>query len=297
MYAALDLGSNSFHLLIAELNNGRLTVVERSSKTVQLGQGVAIDGLITPQAQKRGLRCLAEFRRIMARYPIEKTRACGTNALRSAKNAAQFLHAAAETGIDIQVISGLEEAELIYRGVVQALAEPQQRNLVIDIGGGSTEIIVGQGERILLAKSFALGCVSWRDRYFADKTITLEAWRAAIAAAHEVVAGDVSHYRGIGWDAVYASSGSAKAIARVAQTMHVCDCGFDRHSLASLQVAALDYRQFSELRLPGLLAKRRELFVPGLAIMQALFSALDIEQATHSGSSLREGMLDLMTQA
>ena len=143
MHACIDLGSNSFHILIGELTKGRVTIVERLSEKVQLGENVASTGNISQQAYQRGMACLHRFKLLMRQYPIENYWAHGANTFRQANNAAEFIKAAQKIGIDIAVITGVQEAILVYAGVVSALPASDSHRLVIDVGGGSTEVVVG----------------------------------------------------------------------------------------------------------------------------------------------------------
>ena len=142
MHACIDLGSNSFHLLIGEWNNGKIKIIERLSEKVQLGENVRANGIISPAAFTRGLSCLHRFKALMQAYPLEQYWALGTNTFRVTANANDFLAAATDIGIDISIISGVQEAVLIYAGVITSLPESDARRLVIDVGGGSTEVIV-----------------------------------------------------------------------------------------------------------------------------------------------------------
>ena len=145
MYACIDLGSNSFHLLIGEWVDERIKILERCSEKVQLGEDVPPSGgSISPQAFERGVVCLQQFKALMDNYPLEQYWALGTNTFRIADNAAELIHVSRGLGIDISIISGVQEAVLIYAGVISSLPVNSERRLVIDIGGGSTEIIIGQ---------------------------------------------------------------------------------------------------------------------------------------------------------
>jgi len=195
MYACIDLGSNSFHLLIAHWHDGQYDIVERFSEKVQLGEGLAANGVLSSEAMERGLICLATFKHALARYPVKHCWAVGTNTLRSAKNADHFLAEARKLGFVIDVVSGHEEAALVYAGVLSAQSEPDKTRLVIDIGGGSTELIVGHGSRRLQTHSMDIGCISWRDIWFGERftdALTLDVQLDAASDAAFRVFGSVS---------------------------------------------------------------------------------------------------------
>ena len=166
MYACIDLGSHSFHLLIGEWNRGRIRIVERCSEKVQLGEDVVVTGQISDAAFQRGIACLERFRALMRKYPLRQYWALGTNAFRLARNTPQFLSAARDLGIRIYVISGVQEAVLIYAGVISSLPLNDEKRLVVDIGGGSTELIVGQRHERIITESLPVGTVAWRDPLF-----------------------------------------------------------------------------------------------------------------------------------
>jgi exopolyphosphatase/guanosine-5'-triphosphate,3'-diphosphate pyrophosphatase len=166
MYAAIDLGSNSFHLLIGDWVDGQITIVERCSEKVQLGDGVSEAGIISSGSFARGLGCLANFTALMSNYSIRKCWALGTNTLRVAENAGEFISAAQAQGIQIKVISGIQEAMLIYAGVCRNLPKDGRLRLAADIGGGSTEVVLGRDDQRIIAESIEVGSVSWRDNFF-----------------------------------------------------------------------------------------------------------------------------------
>ncbi|MDD9894186.1 MAG: exopolyphosphatase, partial [Gammaproteobacteria bacterium] len=164
MHTCIDLGSNSFHLLIGEWEDGRIEIVERLSEKVQLGENVNSTGRISPDAFERGLSCLHRFKLLMKQYPVQRYWALGTNTFRVAENTDEFIQAAKVKGIDISVISGMQEAVLVYAGVMSSLPVTDTHRLVIDIGGGSTELIIGKKHERLLTESLTFGSVSWSDR-------------------------------------------------------------------------------------------------------------------------------------
>lgn len=303
MYACIDLGSNSFHLLIADQSQESGTVIiERFSRKVQLGEGVATTGCINGEAFQRGLTCLREFREALSQYPVERIWTAGTNALRVAGNAEEFVRAAAEIGFDIQVITGEEEAALVYSGVSVSFPPPSACRAVLDIGGGSTELIVGKGSGILFLQSMSMGCVSWRDRYFADSDqLDDRRLQDRVIEATEAAAAHFDWTQGMeGVQTpmeVFASSGTAKMLAAVCTR-----AGGQRDEISLPLMQALEPEMRRTARTPGLLlpgvkAARRDLLLPGYCIMRAFMQSLDIKRLCFSRTAMREGMLALMPGA
>lgn len=299
MQACIDLGSNSFHLLIGQWRDGGIEIVERYSEKVQLGEGVAATGSIGQAAYERGLSCLRGFKELMDQYPLQNYWALGTNTFRVAANAPDFIADASRLGIDVSIISGVQEAVLIYAGVITALPETEVNRVVLDIGGGSTEVIVGSGQRRLLTESLQIGSVAWRDRFFASANATAAELEAAMAAgrdsAVDVFAKIAPGVARAGWQEAFASSGTVKMLAAI------CECA--GYGLRQIPRQAL-YDLQSELAaciadntpLPGLKEKRRDLLLPGWCVLLGLMEAYQIELLHFSATALREGMLDFMVK-
>lgn len=301
MFACIDLGSNSFHLLIAEWHEGRHQIVERFSEKVQLGEGLAINSCITPAAFSRGLACLEIFRHALARYPIKHCWAVGTNALRIADNADEFLAAARLKDIQIDVISGPEEAALVYAGVNSALPVAGHNRLIIDIGGGSTELVVGCNERILQVHSMPIGCVSWRDKWFLQPMSELVAaedkLHNALADARTVFEAIIPGLREHAWHEVYASSGTAKMLSGVCAAAGHQPGFVTFDTLTGLRQDALRVATDPAYSMAGLKNSRRELILPGWSVLYGFMSAADIKSLRFSPAALREGMLHYMVNA
>jgi exopolyphosphatase/guanosine-5'-triphosphate,3'-diphosphate pyrophosphatase len=300
MYACIDLGSNSFHLLIAEWQDGKSQIVERFSHIVQLGEGVALTGEISPAAFTRGIDCLQEFADVMARYPIRQYWALGTNALRLSRNAPQFLEQARLLGLDVSVISGVQEAILVYLGVMSGLPRSEDARLVVDIGGGSTEVIIGVQDTRLVTRSLPIGCVSWRDQYFAKPAHspsqlvrTLDDAVDAAQAVFESIREECLQHP---WAQAYASSGTAKMLAAICQMRGFPEGQITLKALLSLRADVLACAADPDALLPGLKDRRKDLLMPGWAVLVGLMRAYDIEQIQFSPTALREGMLHFMMQ-
>jgi exopolyphosphatase/guanosine-5'-triphosphate,3'-diphosphate pyrophosphatase len=304
MYACIDLGSNSFHLLIARWHNGAHEIVERFSEKVQLGEGISHSQRISPAAFERGLLCLEAFAVALERYPISYRWAVGTNALRVAENAADFIQEAKAAGFDIDVVSGLEEAALVYAGVMSAIPADNQTRLVVDIGGGSTELIVGKAAEQLQAHSLAIGCVSWRDHWFnsqwTDEQLLRQRMADAADAAKHVFLEVGQQLASCTWSEVYASSGTAKMLSTI--------CAQKFYGTASPGLVSVDMLKALEndivnlglnpnLSLPGLKNSRKELLLPGWAVLTGFMEAYRITNLHFSPAALREGMLHYIIRA
>jgi exopolyphosphatase / guanosine-5'-triphosphate,3'-diphosphate pyrophosphatase len=304
MFACIDLGSNSFHLLIARWQNGRHEIVERFSEKVQLGEGLATSGHINSAAFARGLSCLEAFALALKRYPINHLWAVGTNALRIASNADEFLVQAANRGFNIDVVTGLEEAALVYAGVMSALPDDDQSRLIIDIGGGSTELIVGRGAQQLQAHSMPIGCISWRDRWFASaledaETVTSRLKEAA-NASEQVFLTIADQLANTPWTEVYASSGTAKMLSAICSQRSspgAPPSGVQLETLESLVSDIVAVTLNPRLSLRGLKNGRRELILPGWAVLMGFMKANGVSVLHFSPAALREGMLHYLVKA
>ena len=299
MYACIDLGSNSFHILIGEWIDGRIEIVERSSDSVQLGADVRKTGSISPAAYKRGLSCLQHFKTLMDEYPLEQYWALGTNTFRVTNNARNFIQAARDIGIEISPISGVQEAVLIYAGVITSLPASDNHRLVIDIGGGSTEIIIGHKHNLLLTQSMAIGSVAWRDKFFSPKNsdrLLLEMQLDAATAASKAVFDGISiGVKKAGWEEAYASSGTIKMLAAICQAH-----GFEKGEIELAALQTLKPQIITAISgggdLPGLKERRRDLLLSGLAVLVGLMQSYTVDRINFSAAALREGMLDFMVK-
>lgn len=293
LIAAVDLGSNSFHLAVARLDHGELKLVEGLSEKVRLGGGLDDKERLTEEIQARALACLARFAQHLEGIAPDRLRIVGTNALRVARNADAFLKKAEKIlNHPVEVIAGREEARLIYMGVAHTLAS-QERRLVIDIGGGSTELIIGERFEPILLESTYMGCVSYASRFFADGSISPKAMERAITAARQELAPVLANYLEAGWDSVVGSSGTFKAMRQVAMAL-----GLDKGSgkltasaVNELLRMVLKLSHVSEIDLPGIKDDRKAVLPAGLSIVVALFEELGIKTMEYSDGALREGVL------
>lgn len=295
--AAIDLGSNSFHLLVVRSHNGRFEVIEHIKEAVRLGAELDATGAIGDVAMVRGLACLERFAQRLREIDPVHVRAVGTNALRIAANAGEFLARAGDVlGMPVETVSGVEEARLIYLGVSRSLAN-RARRLVLDIGGGSTELIIGEGDRALRLESLPIGCVSLTQRHFPGGVIDRRRLRHAEIAARRELEPVAAGYRELGWVEVAGASGTVHAIAAVGRAMGWSDGVLSPPVLDRL-VAELDAAgNLSRLRLPGLNPDQALVLPGGLAILRALFAGFGVEQMRPVEGALREGLLyDLLAR-
>jgi exopolyphosphatase/guanosine-5'-triphosphate,3'-diphosphate pyrophosphatase len=290
--AAVDLGSNSFHMIVGRLSGGQLQIVDRIRERVRLASGLDADDNIRPEAMERALATLGLFGQRLSDMPAARVRVVGTNTLRKARNSKEFMARAREAlGHPIEIIDGREEARLIYLGVAQTMSGVSGRRLVVDIGGGSTEFIIGDGFDIKEADSLFMGCVSFSLRYFPDGRITQKGFRDAQLAAKLELQSIVRPYTALGWSSEVGCSGTVHAIARIVTANGWSDEGITLRSLRKLRKALIAAGDADELSLAGLVDDRKPVIAGGAAILEALFTDLNVERMVPSPGALREGVL------
>ncbi|MGH2571061.1 MAG: exopolyphosphatase [bacterium] len=290
--AAVDLGSNSFHMIVARAAPGELVVLDRLREMVRLAAGLDRSHKLSAEAQARALACLERFGQRVRHLPRRAVRAVGTNTLRSAHNAAEFVsRAEAALGHPIDTISGIEEARLVYLGVSRSLPDRGGRRLVLDIGGGSTEVIIGESERTLAMDSLYLGCVSMSQEYFAKGSLDEASWRRAEIAALREFDPIRARFRKLGWEEAIGSSGTIRSVEAVVRAAGWSDQGVTLDALRKLRDAILAAKNVKNLELDGLSGQRRPVFVGGVVAMLAAFETLGIERMDVSDGALREGLL------
>jgi exopolyphosphatase/guanosine-5'-triphosphate,3'-diphosphate pyrophosphatase len=289
--AAVDLGSNSFHMMIARIvRGGELHVVDRLREQVQLAAGLE-HGRIHPVAEARALACLERFGQRLRDLPRGHVRAVGTNTLRQAREPKDFLVRAHEAlGHPIEVLPGLEEARLIYLGAAHDLADDRARRLVVDIGGGSTECIIGERFEPIAADSLHMGCVSYSQRFFPDGRITRERMKQAIIAARLELQSMEVRYRELGWSEAVGTSGTANSIAAIVRANGWSAEGITPRALKKLRKALVAAGKVENLALPGLAPDRTWIINGGVAILSAIFESLGVETMTVANGALREGL-------
>lgn len=290
-FAAIDLGSNSFHMVIARVVDGALQILGRLKQRVHLAAGLDESGILSEEAMQRGLNCLALFAERLQGFDAAHVTMVGTHALREAVNAGVFLQRAADIiPYPIEVISGHEEARLIFMGVEHTQPEKGQK-LVIDIGGGSTELVIGGNFQPLLIESRRMGCVSFGQRYFAEGKISESHFFSARLAARQKLENLAWRYRQTGWQFALGASGTIKAACEVLTAMGEKEKLLTPARLDKLCQEVLKFKSVTTLSLPGLSEDRKAIFVPGLAILCGVFDALSIEELRLSDGALREGVL------
>jgi len=290
--AAVDLGSNSFHLEIGRVVDKQIYPLDAVREVVRLGGGLTADKRIDRATQAAAFEALAKFAERLRGFPRPAVRAVGTNALRVAKNAPQFLREARQAlGFPIEVISGREEARLIYLGVAHALPASAERRLVVDVGGGSTELIIGTAMEPQLTESLYMGCLSYSLRFFAEGRIDKARMKAAELAARQELGGLVRAYRATGWDEAVGSSGTARALETILRENGFAAEGIEREGLDQLRNLLIKSERADPGRIAGLRANRAPVLPGGVAIMKAVLDELGIETMKVSDGALRHGVL------
>jgi len=291
-FAAIDLGSNSFHLVVARAEEHALTVIDRERDMVRLAAGLDEKNLLTPAASARALGCLARFGERLRGLEPDNVRVVGTNALRQANNSRQFIAEAEKAlGFSIEIISGVEEARLVYLGAAQTLQGDRGRRLVVDIGGGSTEIIVADKSEPVFLESLYMGCVSTSEKFFPDGEINSLRMRRAILSAQLELEPDIATLRELSAKDVIGTSGTARAINNVLQENGWSETGITSRGLKKLVKKIVKSGHVDNLKISGLSDERRPVFAGGVAVLMAIFNALDLEFMRVSEGSLREGVL------
>lgn len=290
--AAIDMGSNSFHMVVARLVHGEIRTLEKMGEKVQLGAGLDQYNRLTKEAQERALTCLGRFAQRLQGMPPKAVQIVGTNALRVARNAHEFMARAEEVlGYPVEIIAGREEARLIYLGVSHTLSDDIGRRLVIDIGGGSTEFIIGQRFEPQELESLHMGCVSFRNRYFPDGKITRRQMDKAVTHAEQELLNIRQHYRSVGWQSAVGSSGSIKAIASVLSSLKITDGTITLPAMQELRKRLVDMGKTEKLADLGVRSDRQSIFPAGFAILMGAFQSLGITEMSFADGALREGLL------
>jgi len=292
MIAALDLGSNSFHMVLARTANGEVRILERIGEKVQLAAGIDERRELDEAAMQRGLDCLRRFAQLVNHLPQGAVRIVGTNALREARNRATFIRRAEEIiNHQVEVISGREEARLIYLGVSHTFPGAPNQRLVVDIGGGSTEFIIGKGFDSQLRESLQMGCVSFTRRFFADGKITSEQYGRAYTAARLELMGIEPGLRRLGWQEAIGASGTIRAVGLAIKGAGLGNGEVNAEGIGWLRRKLFKLGDVEKLDLEGIKPDRKNIFPAGLAILEAIFDALELNSMAHSEGALREGVL------
>jgi exopolyphosphatase / guanosine-5'-triphosphate,3'-diphosphate pyrophosphatase len=290
--AAVDLGSNSFHMVVARHSHGQLIILDRLREMVRLGAGLDEQGRLTREATEAALACLQRFGQRLHDMKAESVRVVGTNTLRRARRKGAFLdRARAALGQPIEIISGIEEARLIYLGVAHTMPNEPGRRLVVDIGGGSTEVIIGEAKQAKKLESLYMGCVSMSSRYFSDGGITDKRIKRARIAARLELEPVRASFRNYGWDQAVGSSGTIRSVGDVIRARNNGDGVITPAAVEALIEHAIKAGDVSKLRLVGLSEERLPVFAGGLAILVEILDAFDIKTMRVADGALREGLL------
>ncbi|MEJ2443325.1 MAG: Ppx/GppA phosphatase family protein [Exilibacterium sp.] len=286
-FVAVDLGSNSFHMLIARENKGSIEVIDRVKDMVQLARGIGRDGKLSEQARQRALACLQCFAERIRRIPRSRVRAVGTKTLRSASDAEQFLKdAEAALGHPIQIISGYEEARLVYVGVAHTITNDHRKRLIIDIGGGSTEFIIGLDYLPQRLESLSIGCVTFTERYLSEGHITWENIHSTGLATCEELELIRADYKAAGWNTVYGTSGTMRVISEL-----MPEAGAGIITKNGLQALIEQTVAAGEVTASGISQLRRDVLPAGMAILHAIFEQFGLEEIHVASATLKEGLI------
>ncbi len=290
LYAAIDLGSNSFHMLVVREVAGSIQTLTRVKRKVRLAAGLSRENVLSQEAMERGWQCLRLFSERLQDIPSAQIRVVATATLRLAVNASEFIAKAQQIlGCPVQVISGEEEARLIYQGVAHTTGGSDRR-LVVDIGGASTELVTGTGAQATSLFSLSMGCVTWLERFFTDRNLGQENFAAAEQAAREVLRPVAAELHRHGWQVCVGASGTVQALQEIMMAQ-----GMDERitlvKLQQLKQRAIQCGRLEELEIEGLTLERALVFPSGLAILIAIFTEMNIQSMTLAGGALREGLV------
>lgn len=291
-YAAIDLGSNSFHMIVANSMDGRIQIVDKLKETVRLAGGLDDKNKLSEEAISRAIDCLQKFGQRIKEIPASNIRAVGTNTLRQAKNGPAFLKKGWQAlGHPVEIISGREEARLIFLGVAYSNFNDKEQRLVVDIGGGSTELGLGRGYHAHLLESLYMGCVNMSNRFFPDGEISTKKMRKAILFARQELEAIEATYRRAKWDTVYGSSGTIQTIRDVVNNQPNSELSITHDALLKLKNEITEAGNINNLKYNTLSSSRVPVFAGGVAILCAVFEALDVQSMNVSNGALREGLL------
>jgi exopolyphosphatase/guanosine-5'-triphosphate,3'-diphosphate pyrophosphatase len=296
--AAIDLGSNSFHMVVARLQDNQLQTIDAIKEMVRLAAGLDNNNILSDKKREEALECLRRFGQRIKDLPLENVAAVGTNTLRKARNSASFLaEAELALGFPINIVAGREEARLVYQGVAHSLAQTEDYRLVIDIGGGSTEFIIGKAYDPVMMESINMGCVNFTHKWFADGTITEELIQSAIIDGRRKLEWISDEYLEHGWQECIGSSGTIKTIARILSENYQTGGVIDYPHMKKLCDLFVTTGHVDHIILPGLSEKRAPVIIGGLCVLMAAFEELQIESMQASDGALREGLLNDMFES
>jgi exopolyphosphatase / guanosine-5'-triphosphate,3'-diphosphate pyrophosphatase len=292
-YTVIDLGSNSFHMMTVTKNGDGFSVFSKKKEKVRLASGLDKNNNLNQKTVKIALNCLQKFRDELDTLQPEKIIITATAALRLANNKQLFIQQAEKTlKLPINLISGIEEAKTIYRGVAFTEKNKEQL-LVIDIGGASTELIIGKGSEVAKAESLHMGCVTWHNNYFSNNKLSNDNFSHAILHAKKIIQPHINHYQELKWALCMGASGTIQAVNEVNSKQKLED-KITLKLLNKIKQQCIDSKEIDKLNVDGLKESRKAVFASGLAILIALFECLDIEIITPSKGALREGLISIL---
>jgi len=290
--AAVDLGSNSFHMVLARLHHGQLLVTDRMREMVRLAAGLDERNRLKPESREHALACLRRFGQRLSEVHADRVRVVGTNTLRKARKARAFIAQCEQAlGHRVEVISGQEEARLVYLGVAHTMPVDPGVRLVVDIGGGSTELILGVGLAPVKLESLFMGCVGMTAAHFADGKLTARRFERARMQAQLELRPVRAFFADAGWDRAVGSSGTIRAAAGIAQQAGLCDSGITPAAAEAIIQAMIGAERVDRLNLPGLSAERAPVFAGGMAVLVEVLQMLGVGHMEVSEGALREGLL------
>ena len=291
LLATVDLGSNSFRLQICAVEEGQLRIVDSIKEMVRFAAGLDENKNITLDAQQRALKCLSRFGQRLIGFKPEQVRVVATNTFRVARNIANFLPEAEEAlGFPVEIIAGREEARLIYLGVKHTHPPTNDNMLVVDIGGGSTEFVIGHALQPDIMESLPLGCVTYSMRFFADGKITSERFERAVSSARIEIQRISPELKQHGWDFAIGSSGSARSIRDAIEAYGLSNHHLDVTAMRVLAKKVIQAGSVKKAKLLSLKSDRTEVFIGGLAVMIAVFEELNLESMSVTDAALRDGV-------
>ncbi len=290
--AAVDLGSNSFHMIVCSLKAEKLQTIDSMKEMVRLAAGLDEHHCLDEMTIQRALACLERFGQRIRHFPPDSVRVVGTNTLRMAQNAHTFIAKAEKAlGHSIHIISGIEEARLIYQGVAHSLSSSAKTRLVMDIGGGSTEYIIGSHDTPKIKESLHMGCVTVSNRFFKQGELSRRAFKQALLFTEQRLEPHQAHFRPDLWEEAIGASGSLRAIDRVLRANGWSKNGITLTGLEKLMDHLMNCDHINHINLPELNAERLPVFVGGAVITYSSFKALKIQQMTVADGALREGLI------
>lgn len=299
LLAAVDIGSNSFHMVVARHVLGQLRVVDRLRDSVRMANGLDENGGLRSDALARALDSLSRLGQRIRTIDGHRVRAIATNTVRQLRHPQAFL-LPAETALGhaIEVVSGREEARLIYLGVANGHPPTDRNRLVIDVGGGSTEFIIGKTYQPLERESLQMGCIASTRRFFADGTLSRRRWREALTEISAEFQQFAAGYRALGWKEVFGASGTIKSIGEIASAMKLSRGSITDTAVEGIREKLLSFNSIDAISMPGLSEDRRELLAGGLLVLEAAFNELGLKRMQVSKTAMREGILnDLLGRA